>query len=177
MFLTDALKIDPNYIAARARLAHCHEIFFRRDGFGEADKTAALRHAHVVTASDTDDATALAVAALVITLLTRERGAALIAIERALALNPSCATALYFGSTMYGFAARPVEAIAAANRALRLSPFDPESFTRIWRLGSRRSWRRATTRRLRIAQRRCRPILNSAISFSFMPRRSPWLDA
>ena len=128
VFLTDALKIDPNYIAARARLAHCHEIFFGRDGFGEADKTAALRHAHVVTASDTDDATALAVAALVITLLTRERGAALSAIERALALNPSCATALYFGSTMYGFAARPVEATAAANRALRLSPFDPVIF-------------------------------------------------
>ena len=128
MFLTDALKIDPNYIAARARLAHCHEIFFGRDGFGEANKTAALRHAHVVTASDTDDATALAVAALVITLLTRERGAALSAIERALALNSSCATALYFGSTMYGFAARPVEAIAAANRALRLSPFDPVIF-------------------------------------------------
>ena len=121
-------------------------------------------------------ATALAVAALVITLLTRgTRGAALSAIERVLALNPSCATALYFGSTMYGFAARPVEAIAAANRALRLSPFDPVIFfTRIWRLGSRRrSWRRATTRRLRIAQRRCRPILDSAISFSFMPRRSP----
>ena len=29
---------------------------------------------------------------------------------------------------MYGFAARPVEATAAANRALRLSPFDPVVF-------------------------------------------------
>ena len=63
VFWTDALKLDPNYVAAHALLAHCHEIFFARDGFGEADKTAALRHARVVTASDTDDATALAVAA------------------------------------------------------------------------------------------------------------------
>jgi adenylate cyclase len=127
-FLTDALEMDPNYIAARARLAHCHEIFFESDGLDEADRTAALQHARVVTASDTDDATALAVAAFVINLVGREQEAALTAIERALALNPSCATALYFGALMYGFAARPAEATANANRALRLSPFDPAIF-------------------------------------------------
>jgi hypothetical protein len=58
----------------------------------EADKTAALRHARIVTASDTDDATALAVAAFVTNMLSKEQGAALTAIERALALNPACAT-------------------------------------------------------------------------------------
>jgi tetratricopeptide (TPR) repeat protein len=128
VFLTDALRIDSNYVAARARLAHCHEIFFESDGLDEADKTAALQHARVVTASDTDDATALAVAAFVLNLVGGEQEAALTATERALALNPSCATALYFGALMYGFAARPAEAIANANRALRLSPFDPAIF-------------------------------------------------
>jgi adenylate cyclase len=127
-YLTDALEMDPNYVAARARLAHCHEIFFESDGLDEADKTAALQHAHVVTASDTDDATALAVAAFVVNLVGKEPETALLAIERALALNPSCATALYFGALMYGFAARPAEATANANRALRLSPFDPAIF-------------------------------------------------
>jgi adenylate cyclase len=126
-YLTEALEIDPNYIAAHARLAHCHEIFFE-NGFDEADKIASLRHARFVAASDTNDATALAVAAFMINILTREQEAALSATERALALNPSCATALYFGALMYGMAARPAEAIGAANRALRLSPFDPSIF-------------------------------------------------
>jgi adenylate cyclase len=127
-FLTDALDIDPNYVAAHARLAHCYELFFESRGQNEADKIASLRHARFVTESDTNDATALAVAAFMINILTREQEAALSATERALALNPSCATALYFGALMYGMAARPAEAIGAANRALRLSPFDPSIF-------------------------------------------------
>jgi tetratricopeptide (TPR) repeat protein len=52
-----------------------------------------------------------------------------------LALNPSCATALYFGALIYGFAARPAEAIVSANRALRLSPFDPAVFQAHMALG------------------------------------------
>jgi adenylate cyclase len=128
VFLTDALRIDPNYVAARARLAHCHEIFFESDGLDEADKTAALQHARVVTASDTDDATALAVAAFVLNLVGGEQEAALTATERALALNPSCATALYFGALMYGFAGHSASATVNAKHAMRLSPFDPALF-------------------------------------------------
>lgn len=48
-----------------------------------------------------------------------------------MSLNPSCATALYFAAIMYimyGFAGRPTDAISNANRALRLSPFDPAIF-------------------------------------------------
>jgi tetratricopeptide (TPR) repeat protein len=56
-------------------------------------------------------------------------------IERALALNPSCATALYYGALIYAFAARPAEAIVSANRALRLSPFDPAVFQAHMALG------------------------------------------
>ena len=53
---------------------------------------------------------------------------ALSAIERALSLNASCATAHYFAALMNAFANRPVAVAFHANRALRLSPFDPSDF-------------------------------------------------
>jgi adenylate cyclase len=51
--------------------------------------------------------------------------AATSAIERALSLNASCATALYMGAHIYAFRGNPVVATAHAERAPRLSPFDP----------------------------------------------------
>jgi hypothetical protein len=41
-FLEDALRLDPNYAAAHAFIAWCHEICFMRGGFDEADKIASL---------------------------------------------------------------------------------------------------------------------------------------
>jgi adenylate cyclase len=101
-FLEDAIELDPNYALAHAHLAHCHEILFTHDGMVGANKTAALRHARVVVASGTDDATALAIAAFVIIVLNKDHETAFAAVERALSLNPSCATALYFAALMYG---------------------------------------------------------------------------
>ncbi|WP_436170158.1 adenylate/guanylate cyclase domain-containing protein [Mesorhizobium sp. LjNodule214] len=43
--LEDALRLDPNYATAHALLAWCHEIFFARAGFDEADKAAGIAHA------------------------------------------------------------------------------------------------------------------------------------
>jgi adenylate cyclase len=126
--LEEALRLDPNYAAAHALLAYCHEIFFSRAGFGEADKAAGIGHARAVIASRSDDATALAIAAFVITLLSKDHEAALGAVERALSLNASCATALYFGALIYAFAGDAAAASSKANRALRLSPFDPLAF-------------------------------------------------
>jgi adenylate cyclase len=126
--LEGALKLDPNYAAAHARLAHCHEIFFSQLGFDDAERDAGLRHARFVTASATDDATALAIAAFQISLLSKDHEGAANAIERALSLNPSCAAALYFGALIYAFSGKLAAATVHANRALRLSPFDPLAF-------------------------------------------------
>jgi adenylate cyclase len=65
-----------------AHLAWCHQIRFT-GGFDEADRNAGLQHARAAIASDVDDATALAVGALVIGLLAHDTVAALHAIERA----------------------------------------------------------------------------------------------
>ena len=71
-FLEDALKLSPDYAAAHAFLAWCHEICFMRGGYDEHEKIAGLRHARIAIASGTDDATALAIAAFVVAWLNRE---------------------------------------------------------------------------------------------------------
>jgi adenylate cyclase len=127
-YLERALCIDPDYAAAHALLAWCHEWCFARDGFAEADKLAAIQHARAALVSSTDDATALAIAGFVVTMLSKDHGAGLTATERALQLNPSCATAMYLGAIANAFAGRSATAVTLADRALRLSPFDPLAY-------------------------------------------------
>jgi adenylate cyclase len=127
-FLNRALELDPNYPAAQALLAWCHEICFMRGGFDEADRVAGLERARASIASGTDDAASLAVAALVISHLGKERETASSTVERALSLNPSCAVALYFGAHISAFNGNPAAASTHAKRGLRLSPFDLFSY-------------------------------------------------
>jgi adenylate cyclase len=126
--LEAALRLEPDYIAAHAHLAWCHEWCFTRGGLDETDRTAALTHARRALASDADDAAALAVAGWVTIVLTKDHETALSAIERAISLNPSCAMAHYYGALVNAFADRPKAVALHANRALRLSPFDPKAF-------------------------------------------------
>jgi tetratricopeptide (TPR) repeat protein len=120
--------LEPDYAAARAHLAWCHELCYMRTGFGETDRAAALGHARAAIASKTDDATALGVAGFVMNLLSDEQETAFAAIDRALSLNPSSATTLYLAAQAHGMAAHGATATSLANRALRLSPFDPLAF-------------------------------------------------
>jgi len=127
-FLKQALELDPGYAAAQAMLAWCHEICFMRDGFDEADKTAGLGYARSAIASGTDDSVSLAVSALVVSHLGKERETAASAIERALSLNPSSGVALFFGAHINAFNGNPAIVSTYAQRALRLSPFDLFSY-------------------------------------------------
>jgi len=127
-YLEEALKLDPNYAVAHAALAAGLESRFRGGGFNEADRTEGVRHARLALALGTDDATALAYAAFTVLHLSRDFEAASGAITRALSLNGSCATALYWGAHIHAVSGDPVLAEDYANRALRLSPFDPLSF-------------------------------------------------
>ena len=127
-FLEDALKLDPNYAAAHALTALCHEICYVRGGREEADKIAGLRHARAAIASGTDDATALAVAAFALGILSKDYKTAVSVIERALSLNPSSAAAHYWGAVIHASSGNFAAVTAHANQALRLSPFDPVAY-------------------------------------------------
>ena len=123
--LEEALRLDPNYAAAQAYIASCHQICFVYGGFDETEKAAGLWHARAVIERGTDDATALALAAIVIVLMSKDYDAALSAIEHALMHNASSATAHYYGALINAFSGNSSAAVTHANRALRLSPFDP----------------------------------------------------
>jgi adenylate cyclase len=127
-FLEQALKIDPNYAAAHAHLAWALEMRFYRGGFDEADAAASVRHARAAVAHGGDDATALAVAALPLLQLGHDFEAASGAIARAIALNGSSATALYFGAHIHAYSGDAAHAEDYALRALRLSPYDELAF-------------------------------------------------
>ncbi len=137
-FLDNALKKDPNYAPAHALIAWCHEILTRScHDIAERDagKTAGLRHARAAIASATDDAAALAIAANVIVHLSKDNETAQSAIERALALNASSAAAHYFGAHIHAYSGHADVATELANRALRLSPFDPWTYEAYMTLG------------------------------------------
>jgi adenylate cyclase len=122
--LEAALKLDPNYAAAHAYLAWALEMRFYRGGFNEADAAAGVRHARAALAHGDDDPIALAIASIGLLHLCRDFEAASGAIARALALNSSCATALYFGAHIHAYSGDVALAEDYAVRALRLSPFD-----------------------------------------------------
>jgi tetratricopeptide (TPR) repeat protein len=126
--LEEALRLEPDYVAAHAHLAWCHEWWFTRGGFDEADRTTTLAHVRRALASDADDAASLAFARWITIVLSKDHETALSAIDRAVSLNHSCAMAHYYGALVNAFADRPQAAAIHANRALRLSPFDPKAF-------------------------------------------------
>jgi adenylate cyclase len=127
-FLRGALKLEPDYAAAHAVLAWCHQIWFLRGGFNEDDRKAAVRHAQAVVDGGCEDAGALAIAAAVVAHSGRDFPTALSAIDRALSLNASSAVAHLLGAHIYAISGRPAEATSLATRGLRLSPFDPMAF-------------------------------------------------
>ena len=124
-FLEDALKLDPDYALAHAILAWSRQILFLQGGFDPANKTAALAHARSAIGARVDDATALAIGGFVMSQLGGDQSTALSAIGRALLLNPSCATAHYMAGAPNAYAGNYAAATMHAERALRLSPFDP----------------------------------------------------
>jgi adenylate cyclase len=126
--LERALELDPDYAAAHALLALSHEIQFGQDGFDEKDRAAGLERARTTIGSDTDDAGALAIAALVVAHLDRDFETASHAIDRALKINPACTTALFFAAHIESFRGEFEPAEEHARKALRLSPFDPWAY-------------------------------------------------
>ena len=68
-------------------------------------------------------------------VLAGEHAAAMSALERATTLNPNCAQAWRESGVLNCFINRPDAAIAAAQRAMRLSPLDPLGHNFKWVLG------------------------------------------
>jgi TolB-like protein len=122
--LEQALALEGDYAAAHGLLAWCHEILFVRAGSKQDSRIAAIRHARAAVTHGRDDATALSLGAFVIGMVEHDLPAALEAFERAQALSPSSAFALFGGCTVQAYAGNAERAMEWAERALRVSPID-----------------------------------------------------
>ena len=120
--LQKALELDPDYAGAHALLARCFHFRFARGGQRENDRATAIRHARA--ASNSDDATTLAIAGLVIWFDAHEVTTAINLFDRALAISNSNVVALSNSAFVYSWMGNPALAMERANQALRLSPFD-----------------------------------------------------
>ncbi|QIG93480.1 winged helix-turn-helix domain-containing tetratricopeptide repeat protein [Bradyrhizobium sp. 6(2017)] len=128
--LEQALALDPGYAGAQAALAWCchHRFRFNRGGLREGDRAAAVRHARAAIACGGDDATALALAGLVIAFDERDHATALNLFNRALSLSNSNVFAFSCSAIVLAWMGESDLAIERAQLALRLSPFDPMNF-------------------------------------------------
>lgn len=126
--LEQALELEPDYAAAHAIIAWCHEQRYLRAGMHEETKKAALRHARTALAAGGDDAAALAIAGFVIAVVESDYEAATGAFDRSFALSPSSALAFGFSSIVRAWNGDDATAVEHAERAIRLSPLDPLSY-------------------------------------------------
>jgi adenylate cyclase len=123
--LARAIELEPDYAAAHAMIAWCHEQRYLRGGLHEEAKRAALHHARTAIAVGGDDAAALATAAFVIAVVEYDYTTATAAFDRSFALSSSSALALGFSSIVRAWKGDDPMAVDQAERAIRLSPFDP----------------------------------------------------
>ncbi len=123
--LERAIELEPDYAAAHAIIAWCHEQRYLRGGLHDETKRAALRHARRAVAVGGDDAAALATAGFVIAVVESDYEAATDAFDRSFALSRSSALALGFSSIVRAWNGDDATAVEHAERAIRLSPLDP----------------------------------------------------
>ena len=123
--LDRAIELEPDYAAAHAMIAWCHEQRYLRGGLHEEVKQAALQHARTAIAVGGDDAAALATAGFVIAVIEYDYETATVAFDRSFALSSSSALAFGFSSIVRAWKGDDATAVDQAERAIRLSPFDP----------------------------------------------------
>ena len=127
--LEQAIKIDPGYAPALAYAAWCYEqrLLHGWSTTLEADAAAAVQFARQALATESDEAAAIAMSSFVLTIVGHDYDAGRRAAQRALDLNPNSATICWMAGWVIMFCGDPQDAIPVFERALRLSPSDPQA--------------------------------------------------
>jgi tetratricopeptide (TPR) repeat protein len=126
--LGEALRLDPGYAVAHAYAAWCHEQRYFRGGFNPEDRAGALDHASRAISLGADDPQALSIGAFVRAIVAHEYEDAIACLNRALEMNSNSALAYGFSAQVRVQRGDYEKAIEHAERALRLSPFDPFNY-------------------------------------------------
>jgi adenylate cyclase len=126
-----AVELDPNYARAHAHLGWWHNLQLGEGRSVEFSEDAQLAEMHSQRAIELDprDAWALAVAAHIQSFVRKRFTTAMELFDRALELNPSCATAWARSATTLAYIGQADEALRRVRQAMRLSPFDNHMFS------------------------------------------------
>jgi len=122
-----ALKISPNYPAASALAAWCHQGRYLMEWptAQEDDRETARRLTRIAIAEGADVPLALVIAGAVRAALTRDHDLALAAVDRAMTINPNSAVVLGFDALTRCLCGAYDVAIKHAEKAIELSPLEP----------------------------------------------------
>jgi len=125
--LTQALAIDPSYAPASAAIGWCRVFQLLAGSQVTASEVAeSVRLATQISETGKDQPDALWMAAFALSIFTGAHAAAAGMIDHALALNPNSAYAWCVRGNIAAMQDRANPAIEALQRALRLSPLDPQ---------------------------------------------------
>ena len=135
--LERACEEDDSYGAPYSFLADWH-MFNIQEGWSsdpQAEALEVIRLTNCAIERDPANALALAIQGHARSIFFREYDAAVDLFDRALAISPNSALAWMSSSATYGFIGEAQSGIARAERAIRLSPLDQQSFISYSRLG------------------------------------------
>jgi adenylate cyclase len=124
--LHQAIQLDPDYSAAKAIAAWAYVIRKAQSWSTPQEDDEGLRLADASLAAHRDDPTVLACAGHAIAFLGQRHDAALNALDRAVTLNNNSARALVSNAWVRIYVGEPEKALSHFQRAIRLSPLDPE---------------------------------------------------
>jgi adenylate cyclase len=127
--LEKAIALDPHFAPALAYAAWCYEqrLVHRWPSSKANDREDAVALARAVLALDSEESHALAMAGFVLLAVGRDAERGLAAAKRAFALTPNSTTVCWMAGVVHNFAGDPQSALPILERALRLSPTDPQA--------------------------------------------------
>ncbi|QOG22515.1 MULTISPECIES: winged helix-turn-helix domain-containing tetratricopeptide repeat protein [Bradyrhizobium] len=132
-----ALELDPGFAAAAALAGACHMENVLRSYATDPqfERKEAVRLMRLALSLDDHDPNTLATAALITALLVGDFETEIELADRAVALNSNSSHTWNCRSWVYKIAGQPEEAIRSFERAMRMSPVDPQQFTALTGMG------------------------------------------
>jgi adenylate cyclase len=132
-----ALEIDPGFAGAATLAGACHmeNVLQNYAVDPQLDRKEAVRLMRLALSLDDGDAGTLASAALISALLVGDCETEIEIADRAVTLNPNSHRAWNCRGWVYKVAGQPEEAIRSFERAMRMSPVDPQQFAALNGMG------------------------------------------
>ncbi|WP_456626161.1 adenylate/guanylate cyclase domain-containing protein [Bradyrhizobium sp. URHC0002] len=123
-----ALELDPRFglVAALAGNCHAQNVIWGHAVDPQFDRKEAIRLLRLALSDDDDDPEKLAWLSLISAYMVGDSEGAIEIADRAVALNPNSYAAWYCRGWVYRVAGLQEEAVKSFERAIRMSPVDPQ---------------------------------------------------